>query len=163
MKYLFPLILFAACQVAHAAPVKIAMFNASGTTWAYRFVVGPTLVHYQTFDTGRPTMVEFDTGTTSGNLWVMLGGNLAEPYNPTVYIDLGPVADIADGRLHYVRHGYTAPTHSMTLTTYEVGSTQVRNMEYFLYGFGIVALWELGGMALRMLRSLGSAHVSGDI
>jgi len=36
-------------------------------------------------------------------------------------------------------------------------------LEYFLYGFALVAIWELGGMGLRMLRSLGTNHVSGDI
>jgi len=36
-------------------------------------------------------------------------------------------------------------------------------MEYFVYGFTFMALLELGGMAIRMLRALDSRHVSGDV
>jgi len=35
--------------------------------------------------------------------------------------------------------------------------------EYFVYGFTFMALLELGGMAVRMFRALGSRHPSGDI
>jgi len=36
-------------------------------------------------------------------------------------------------------------------------------MEYFMYGFGIVALWEVAGMGRRMLKSAGDGRYGGDV
>lgn len=35
-----------------------------------------------------------------------------------------------------------------------IGNDLKRGVEYFLYGFTLVSLWELGGMALRMFKSM---------
>jgi len=83
-------------------------------------------------------------------------------YTETIGTD---VSTWADGAMVIVRmqgsgFGTIALTYGLGASGPETWETL---LEYFMYGFALVAVWELGGMGLRMLRSLGSSHVSGDI
>jgi hypothetical protein len=44
-----------------------------------------------------------------------------------------------------------------------MGVSWAKTLEYFMYGFGVVALWELGAMAIRLTHRLTGTSSGGEV
>jgi len=108
------------------------------------------------------------TWYTSPNNWFCLGGEVftVYVYDSTFTLVYTSSAATSSGVSNEITMVTMNPTASGSTNAYSTMSSW-RSLyyiaEYFMYGFTFMALLELGGMAVRMFRSLGVRHPSGDI